>query len=162
MNKEDLKKIAIDVLDYAKELIEESEDTVRGIRDLRKAFDQQARLEYPNAFKGEGIDTKTPAGRAIKAARDVINDHLYDTAPEGSLIKELIGREADIYRATDLVAPKALELDGLSATEKVLREWYKHPVAITAGVLGAITAAGGVGASVVNAVTGQGGGEGGR
>lgn len=66
------------------------------------------------------IDVKTPAGRAIKFVRDSMNEHLYNVAPNGSDIQKLIGREADIFRATDAVAPKAAATHGMSGIEKAV------------------------------------------
>lgn len=113
-----------DVVDFAKETLAKTEDTITGLRDARSAFDAQARIEYPNAFKEGGIDIKTPAGRAIKLVRDTMNEHLYNTAPNGSEIQQLIGREADIFRATDNIAPKAAAGDGATGVAKFVKE---HP-----------------------------------
>lgn len=117
------------VVNFAQKLVTDSEDSIQGIRDARTSFDAQARREFPSAFKEGGfIDTKTPAGAAIKSARDAINEHLYDTAPNGSDIKALIGREADIFRATENVAPKAAASHGESLITKVAKTVRKNPV----------------------------------
>lgn len=121
----DSKNVFNNVIDFAKETIVKAEDTPQGLRTARTAFDNQAKLEYPNAFKDGAVDVKTPAGRAIKLGRDTINTHLYDTAPKGTEIKQLIGREADIYRATDNIAPKATELHGLSKVQQFAKA---HPI----------------------------------
>ncbi len=112
------------VMDFAKQTVAKADDSISGLRDARTAFDTQAHLEYPNAFKEGGIDVKTPAGRAIKQARDLINEHLYNTAPNGSEIQGLIGREADIFRATDTIAPKAALGHGKNSFQLMIE---KHP-----------------------------------
>jgi len=109
----DSKKIFKNVIDFAKEKIATAEDTIKGGREARSAFDAQAKREYPNAFKNGVVDTATPAGRAIKTARDIINKHIYTVAPEGGKLQELIGREADIFRATEHIAPKASKGHGM-------------------------------------------------
>lgn len=119
------------VVNYGKRVVAKTEDTVTGLRDARTAFDAQAKIEFPSAFKDGAIDLKTPAGRAIKSVRDAINDHLYETAPEGSAIKELIGREADIYRARDAIAPRAAAGEGKSLLQQGYNAAKEHK-AITA------------------------------
>lgn len=152
----DSKSVFNNVFDYAKELAQKADDTIAGIRDARVKFDSQAKLEYPGAFKEGYIDMKTPAGRAIKQARDVFNEHLYETAPNGSEIKDLIRREADIFNATDHIAQKAAQLHGLDKLNKVQKFFKEHPIALT---LGAAAAIGGgataVGSKIVNAATGN-------
>lgn len=128
------------VVDFARELVAKGEDSIKGLRDIRTKFDAQARVEYPNAFKDGAVDVKTPAGRAIKAVRDAINEHLYNTAPEGSEIRQLIQREADIFRATENIASKASKTHGKTIVEKVTSSIRKHPIISTAG-----SAAAGVG-----------------
>jgi hypothetical protein len=100
------------VIDFAKEQVNSAPDTIQGGREARTAFDAQAKMEFPSAFKDGSIDIKTPAGNAIKSVRDAWNTHLYDTAPNGSDLKALIGREADIFKATENIAPKAAKLNG--------------------------------------------------
>lgn len=137
----DSKSMFKNVMDFAKKTIADAKDDLRGVRDGRTAFDTQAKTEYPNAFKPDGtIDTKTPAGRAIKAARDIINEHLYNTAPNGSDIQKLIGREADIYRATESIAPKAAEFHGKGSIGKIMA---KHPTATKVAGYGTAAAIGG-------------------
>lgn len=152
----DSKSVFNNVFNFAKGLVDEGEDTIPGLRDMRSAFDYQARLEYPNAFKeGGSIDVKTPAGRAIKQVRDIINDHLYETAPNGSQIKELIRREADIFRAVDNIAPKAAETHGLTTVDKIVQGFTKHPYVAGLAGLGAIGAAAYALPKAVQAGTGQ-------
>lgn len=134
------------VVDYSKNLIAKSTDTVKGLRQARTAFDSSAKKAFPSAFKEGLIDTKTPAGRAIKAVRDTINEHLYNTAPAGSEIKKLIGTEGDIYRATDNIAPKAAALHGTSRTSQVVDFIHNHPyVSAGVGLFGTAEAAKGLG-----------------
>ncbi len=146
----DSKNIFNNVIDFAKEKINQSEDTLTGLRDARTAFDAQAKKEYPNAFKEGVVDTKTPAGRAIKLARDTINEHLYNTSPDGSELRQLIGREADIFRATDNIAPKAAKGEGKNAIEKIIKahptlaRYIKYGL-ITAGIDKAVKTTTGVG-----------------
>lgn len=121
-------KLFKDVVDFGKETILKAQDDIKGLRDARTAFDAQAKIEFPSAYVEGSIDLKTPAGRAIKAVRDTINDHLYATAPEGSKIKELIGREADIFRATDAVAPRAAAGEGKSLLQKGYETAKAHPL----------------------------------
>lgn len=121
----DSKSVFNNTIDFGKELLSKAEDTPRGLRKARQAFDKQAQLEYPSAFKdGGAMDLKTPAGRAIREVRDAFNQHLYETAPDGSEIKGLVGHEADLYRANEQVAAKAQKLEG--ATK--LKQWMiKNP-----------------------------------
>ena len=114
------------VIDFAKEKVLETEPTVNGLRNARIAFDNQARKEFPNAFKEAGfIDTKTPAGRAIKLGRDTINDYAYNTAEKGSELQKLIKREADIFKANEIIAPKASTFDQKNFFKKF---YIQHPV----------------------------------
>lgn len=129
----DSKTVHDSVVDFAKSIIAKAPDNVKGLREARTAFDNQAKKEFPSAFKEGMIDTKTPAGRAIKASRDTINEHLYNTAPQGSEIKQLIGREADIYRAAENIAPKAAATHGTSRATQLLNQIKKHKL-VTAGV----------------------------
>lgn len=111
-----------DVLEFAKEKVADTPDTIAGGRDARIAFDAQATKEFPTAFKPDGtIDTKTPAGAAIKAARDTINAQIYNSAPQGGELQKLIGREADIFKAITSVAQKADQGDG--------KNWFQQAVA---------------------------------
>lgn len=120
----DSKNIFNKAVTFAKQVITDTPDTPMGLRDARTAFDSQAKKEFPSAFKEGSIDTKTPAGSAIKAIRDTINEHLYTTAPEGSDVQKLIGREADIFRAADTVAAKAAKTNGQNAVTKLIEA---HP-----------------------------------
>lgn len=133
-----------DVVDFGQEVLDKADDNPAGLRNARTAFDNQAKLEYPNAFKEGAIDTKTPAGRAIKAVRDMFNEHLYTTAPNGSEIKRLIGHEADIFRASENIAQKAAKMHG----ETGLLQWMKNnPGKVKAlGILGGLGALTGLGA----------------
>ena len=51
-----------------------------------------------------------------------MNAHLYDTAPNGSEIQKLIGREADLFRATEAIAPKAAQLQGTSKVGRFINK----------------------------------------
>lgn len=108
----DNKTLFNSVVNFAQEVIGKAPDTIEGLRDARTAFDAQAMREYPSVFKTGQLDTTTPAGRAIKTVRDAMNEHLYNTAPNGSEIQKLIGQEADIFRANENIAPKLQELHG--------------------------------------------------
>lgn len=119
----DSKSVFNNVINFAKQTVNKAKD-FEGLRDARTDFDSQAKLEYPSAYKNGTIDLASPAGRAIKTARDMMNEHLYNTAPNGSDIQNLVGHEADIYRATDAVAPKAAATHGQSGLEKFST---KHP-----------------------------------
>lgn len=125
------------VVDFAKKTISVAKDDFRNVRAARTSFDQQAKHEFPNAFKPDGsVDTKTPAGYAIQRARDTINEHIYNTAPNGSEMQGLVGREADLYRAARVSMEKAQAGQG----KNWLGQWAKeHPtqakVLETAGVL---------------------------
>lgn len=142
----DNKKVFDDVVDFAKETLKNVKDTIKGLREGRSAFDAQAKLEYPNAFKEGAIDTSTPAGRAIKFVRDNWNNHLYDTAPNGSEIQQLIGRESDIFRATDAIAPKAAKFNELNKFQQFIKA---NPVKTKAigGTVGA-----GIGYGLLNSI----------
>lgn len=135
------KAIYNNVVDFANHLVNKTDDTVAGIRDARTAFDARARIEYPSAFKDGVVDTKTPAGQAIKAVRDSINEHLYNTAPEGSKIRELIQREADIFRAGENIAVKAAKGDSKTKLS-MFNDFIKGHPYYTAGGVGLGTATG--------------------
>lgn len=128
----DASKMYDSVFKFANRVAQKSEDSISGIREARTAFDTQAKLQYPGAFKDGAIDVKSPAGAAIKKARDIFNEHLYNTAPNGSDIQKLIGREADIYQATEPVAYNAAKGEGKTSVEKVVNVIKEHPVASTA------------------------------
>ena len=125
------------VVDFGQKVVAGADDSIGGIREARKAFDAQAKREFPSAFKPDGsIDTKTPAGYAIKKVRDDINEHLYNTAPNGSEIQALIGREADLYRATQVAVEKASSGQGKTALAQWMKENpAKARVLETAGIL---------------------------
>lgn len=127
------KPVVEDVFSFAKKVASESEDSIKGLREARTAFDTQAKTQYPNAFKEGVIDTKTAAGSAIKKARDIFNEHLYNTAPNGSDIQKLIGHEADIYQATEPIAAKAAKGEGMTKTQKALEFVKDHPAATVIG-----------------------------
>lgn len=137
----DSKSVYNGVVDFATRMLKKSPDTPKGLREARVTFDMQARREFPSAYREGGfIDTKTPAGRAIKEVRDTINEHLYSTAPQGSAAKELVLREADLFKAIESIAAKAFKDEGKDKLDK-LREMFKnHPVigSILSGT-GAIT-----------------------
>lgn len=130
----DSKTLFNHVVNFAKDVVGKTEDSIEGIRNARTKFDSQAKSEYPSAFKEGTIDTATPAGRAIKAARDIMNSHLYETAPNGSEIQRLIGREADIFKAAENIAPKAakghkLNLpEGFSKRHPLLTKYIKYGI----------------------------------
>lgn len=115
----DSKSIFNNVIDFAKETIDKAEDTIRGGRKARTAFDNQAKAEYPSAYKNGEVDVSTPAGRAIKTARDIINEHIYTVAPAGGELQSLIGKEADIFRATETAAEKAAQNHGETSYQKM-------------------------------------------
>lgn len=120
-----------DVIDFGIDTLSKAEDTMKGGRDARIAFDTQAKLEYPSAFKDGLIDTKTPAGNAIKLVRDMYNEHLYNLSPDGSKLRQLISKEADIYRASEFLSRKAAKKHGTTS----FMQWAKsNPV--KAGILG--------------------------
>ena len=122
------------VINYAKELVQKSPDTVGGYRNTRTLFDNQARLEFPGAFDDKGfINLKTPTGQAIKSVRDTLNTNLYEIAPKNSNLQAMIGREADIYKAIHNIAPSAAKLDGLNAVQKALKVIRQNPVTTLAG-----------------------------
>lgn len=135
----DQKNVFNHVIDYADELIngmtKESTGNLKQLREVRIKFDTQAKKEFPSAFKDGVIDVSTPGGRAIKLVRDTINDHLYEITPQGSELQRLIGREADIFKAAQNIAPKVAKNEGKSLLEKLSGNIKKHPI-ITAGVAG--------------------------
>lgn len=119
----DSKVIYNKVIDFAKELAAKNEDSLTGLRDGRSAFDAQAKAEFPSAFQDGKIDVSKPAGRAIKTARDIYSEHLYNSAPNGSEIQKLIGKEADIFRATDNIAPKAVAGQGKNVLQQISNKY---------------------------------------
>lgn len=135
----DQKNVFNHVIDYADELLngmtKESTGSLKQLREARSMFDAQAKREFPSAFKNGVIDVSTPGGRAIKLVRDTINDHLYEITPQGSELQRLIGREADIFKAAQNIAPKVAKNEGKSILEKLYSNAKKHPI-ITAGAAG--------------------------
>lgn len=111
------------VVAFANKVVNKADDDLRGIRTARTEFDAQAKREFPNAFLPDGgVDTKTPAGYAIQTARDAMNEHLYNTAPNGGEIQNLVGREADLYRAMKVSLDKASKGEG----KKMIAQWLKN------------------------------------
>lgn len=118
---------------FASKVIEGADDSIGGLRTARTSFDAQAKREFPNAFKPEGtIDTKTPAGYAIQSVRDTINEHLYNTAPNGSAIQSLIGREADLFKAGQATMSKAVAGNG----KKAWAQWTAANPTKAAAIIG--------------------------
>lgn len=134
------------VMKYAQKIINKTDDTLTGGRKARSLFDAEAKAQFPNAFKNGMIDTSTPAGNAIKKARDLMNDHLYEVAPNGSEIQALIRRESDLLNANEVISKKALMGEGKKTLGALID---KHPV--KAGIGGTI-AAGTIGTGVINAL----------
>lgn len=125
------------VTDFANKVVNESDDTIWGIREARKSFDIQARREFPTAWKPDGsIDTRTPAGYAIKETRDSINAHLYDAAPNGSEIQRLIGREADLYNAIQAAMQKAGTTEGKTQIRQIIDKYPYLALAFGLATLG--------------------------
>lgn len=110
------------VADFAKRLVAKMPDSNQVSRTTRAEFDAQAKKQFPTAFKDGQVDTKTPAGSAIKAIRDSWNKHIYDTAPNGSELQNLIGREADLYRAAQVSLEKAKAGQGQNAIQQWIKE----------------------------------------
>lgn len=130
----DNKELTTNVFNFANKVVAQSDDSIEGLRDARTTFDNQARREYPNAFNPDGsVNVKTAAGNAVKTARDVFNEHLYNTAPKGSDIQKLIGREADIFQASNPVASKAAANEGGTIPSQIVRKVKAHPVAASIG-----------------------------
>lgn len=124
-------------VEYGKKIANEAEPTMRGLRKARQAFDAKVREQFPNAFKGGVVDTKTPAGIAIKKIRDSFNEYLYNTAEEGSKIKSLIKRESDLYKLNDAIAPKATKAIKSSKVGALIKKYPKSTAAVGTAVLGA-------------------------
>lgn len=120
-------KIYDNVVNFGKKVINDAEDTISGGRDARTAFDSEAKRRFPSAFKDGRLNPETPAGHAIKVVRDTINEHIYNAAPNGSEIQNLIGREADIFRATDNIAPKVAAGHGENLITRLKDTVKKHP-----------------------------------
>ncbi len=130
-------EVTKDVFNFANKVVHEADDSIEGVRDARTAFDSQAKIQYPTAFNPDGtVNVKTAAGNAIKNARDVINEHLYNTAPAGSDIQKLIAREADIFQANPAVSAKAAAGAGKSTPVKVVERLKKHHLVTTAAAIG--------------------------
>lgn len=128
------KDMTKNVFSFANKIATKADDSIEGLRDARTAFDTQAKMEYPNAFNlDDTVNVRTAAGNAVKKARDVFNEHLYNTAPAGSDIQKLIGREADIFQATNPVAADAAKGAGKTIVEKGVSKIKDHPVAATVG-----------------------------
>lgn len=120
-----------DVFEFAKETAKLSRETTAGYREGRIAFDQAAKTQYPNAYKEGYIDVKTPAGKAIKLVRDFWNEYIYSSAESGSEIRELIKREADLFKAIDVLAPKAAALYGKNFLTRFVA---RHPMLTKIGI----------------------------
>lgn len=132
-------KLHTSVVNFARQVIAESDDSIKGLRDARIKFDAQAKKEFPSAFGRDGtIDTKNAAGRAIKDVRDSINEHLYNTAPEGSEIRKLIQQESDIFRAAKAVSVRASSGEGKNLYQLWSKENPTKAKALEVGVTGAV------------------------
>lgn len=144
----DSKSIFDDVIDFGKEQLAAADDTIKGGREQgRIAFDQGAKMQYPSAFKNGHIDMKTPAGRAIKLVRDTFNEHLYETAPQGTELQSLVGREWNLLQAIDNVAGQAVKTHGKNFLGAIIR---RHPVL---SIILGTSIGGGVTGKAVRAVT---------
>lgn len=137
----DSKKAFSSVINFAKDQVDASDGTISGLREARVAFDQQASKEFPTAYKSGFIDTKTPAGVAIKAVRDSLNEALYSSAEDGSVLQDLIKREADIFKARDIIAQKAAQLHGLTQVGRLLSKYPLLRTAVKLAIPSAIVGA---------------------
>lgn len=126
------------VVNFAKETVGKAPNSIKGMREARTAFDNQARLEYPSAFKEGAIDMKTPAGRAIRSVRDAMNDYLYSTAENGSELQSHIEREADIFNAAEAVASKAAKGEGKTKLSQIIDQYptLKKAIPFVVGAAG--------------------------
>lgn len=114
-------KIYDKVVDFAKKVVGSNDETTEGFRDGRTAFDAQAKTEFPSAFKDNGsINTQTPAGSAIKNIRDTWNKYTYESSSRGPELQNHIQREADIFRATNNIAPRAAAQDGETLIDRFM------------------------------------------
>jgi len=100
----------------AKRLIAEHPPTPAGLLDARKAFDKQ--------LLREGKDLAFNAGResaqktAINTLRRTINKSIHDAVPDKA-VKESLAKQSSLWRATDMMKPKAME----SAKHSIGRAW---------------------------------------
>lgn len=140
-------KVFNNVFDFAKEQVNNSTSDVNGLRNARINFDTQTKMEFPSAFKNGYIDVSTPAGRAIKLARDTINDYAYQTAENGSELQQLIGHESDIFKAAQNIAPKVAKNEGTTLLNNIINTAKSHPV-ISATV--AVATGIGIGKKLIN------------
>lgn len=124
------------VIEYANKIVDKTDDTINGGREARTMFDAEARRKFPTAFRDGAINTASPAGNAIKEVRDIMNQHLYETAPNGSDIQALIGREADLLRAADISAIKGAQMHGMNFLEQFGKDHPKLADGIKWGLLG--------------------------
>lgn len=114
-----------DVIDFMKDKVAGAEETIKGGRNARIGFDSATKEQFPSAFNKNGfIDITKPAGRAIKTARDIVNENLYATAEKGSEMQGLIGKESDIFKAVQVIGQKAAANEGKTALKIFFRE---HP-----------------------------------
>ncbi len=119
------------VMDFGKRMVEETANDPARIgtgentfMDARINFDSQAKKEFPGAYKGGAIDTKTPAGQAIKLFRDFMNEYSYANSEDGPNLRKLVNRQADIYKAAENIAPKAAAEHGSNILERITN---RHP-----------------------------------
>lgn len=119
--KGDNSKLYNKVIDFAKSVVDKNDENTKGFRDGRTEFDNQAKREFPSAFKPDGsIDTTKPAGAAIKSVRDTYNKYTYDNSSRGEELRGHIQREADIFRAANNIAPKAAAQDGETIIDRFM------------------------------------------
>ncbi len=109
------------VIDFAKKVVDNNEESTGGFRNGRSSFDSQAQREFPSAFKDDGsIDTTKPGGSSIKAVRDTWNKYTYSNSSQGDELEAQIQREADIFRAAKNIAPKAAAADGEDVIDRFM------------------------------------------
>lgn len=130
-----------DVIDFMKDKIASAEEDIKGGRNARIEFDSAAKEQFPSAYNKNGfIDTTKPAGRAIKVARDIVNENLYNTAEQGSQMQQLIGKESDIFKATQVIGQKAAATEGKTALQIFMKQ---HPLLTRAIITGGTAIGGG-------------------
>lgn len=131
------------VIDYAKKLVNKTDNTIGGYRNTRGSFYDSLKTQFPSAFDDQGrFNIKTPEGAAGKMVYDHLNQNLFDIAPKKSNLPGLIKREGDLFQAAKNIAPKAKAMDGLSGFSKFVKS---NPGLIKTLKLGAeISGVGGV------------------
>lgn len=97
--------------------VRQSGNTLEGLWEARKAFDNEAERQFPRIF---GSDSSSALQNAIKEMRLSVNDFIDEKAAQkgGMLFKARLRKLSDLYEAMENVADKAGSEKGMSLVQR--------------------------------------------